>query len=323
MGYMQMADIIKQKNSLYYFVNKPVSIFRTYNVSLSETNNWDFGLRYLSSSVNLGIYLEFLNKWAFNASSSYTPQSLDTRILRGGSAMLVPSVLYRNVYMRTDPSKRLFFDLSSELSSSGNTSARYYSIQPGIRYTPMNTIKLSASFNYSGNRNDLQYITTAANGSEARYILGKIDQHTMAITFRMDYNITPEVSIQYYGSPFATVGKYSEFKRITDPRANNYVNRFAALKPTLNGNTYEVTENNNASIDYNFWNPNFDFSQFRSNLVFRWEYRPGSQLNFVWSQDRTAFVQPGSQVLSSGMSSLKDIFPNNIFLVKFNYWFSI
>jgi hypothetical protein len=209
------------------------------------------------------------------------------------------------------------------LSSSGNTSARYYSVQPGIRYTPINTIKLSASLNYSANRNDLQYITTTAYDSETGYILGKIDQHTMGITFRMDYNITPEVSIQYYGSPFATVGKYSEFKRITESRANNYHNRFARLKPSLNGNIYEVSENNNTSIDYNFWNPNFDFSQFRSNLVFRWEYRPGSQFNFVWSQDRTVFVQPGSQVLSNGMSSLKDIFPNNIFLVKFNYWFSI
>ena len=323
MGYMQMADVIKQRNSVYCFVNKPVSIFRTYNVSLSETNNWDFGLRYLSSNVNLGIYLEFLNKWAFNASSSYTPQSLDTRILRGGSAMLVPSVAYENVYVRTDPSKRLFFELNSELSLSGNNSARYYSIQPGIRYIPVATIKLSASLNYSANRNDLQYITTTANGSEPRYLLGRIEQHTMGITFRVDYNITPEISIQYYGSPFATVGKFSAFKRITDPRANNYHNRFAALKPTLNGNTYDVSENNNASIDYNFWNPNFDFSQFRSNLVFRWEYRPGSQFNFVWAQDRTAFAQPGTQVLSEGMGSLKNVFPNNIFLIKFNYWFSI
>jgi hypothetical protein len=41
-------------------------------------------------------------------------------------------------------------------------------------------------------------------------------------------------------------------------------------------NTYEVSENNNASIDYYFRNPNIDFDQFRSNFVFRWDYRPGS-----------------------------------------------
>jgi hypothetical protein len=324
MGYMQIADIIKQRNSVYFFVNKPVYILRTYNVSLSETNNWDFGWRYLSSGTNLGAYLEFLNNWAINATSTYTPQSLDVRILRGGSAMLVPSAFYNNVYMRTNSAKKIFLELSSELSASGYNSARYYSVQPGVTYTPINTIKLSGSINYSHNRNDLQYITTTSNGSQQNYILGKIDQHTMSITFRVDYNVTPEISIQYYGSPFATTGKYSDFKKVVDPRASNYYNRFTEFKPTLNGNnTYEVSETNNAPASYNFANPNFDFSQFRSNLVFRWEYRPGSQFVLVWSQDKSAFIQPGEQTLGKAMSNLGDVFPNNIFLIKFNYWFSI
>jgi len=241
--------------------------------------------------------------------------------LRGGSAMLLPSTWYQSLYARTDPSAKICFELNTELSSSGSGSARYYSVQPSLKYTPINTLKLSASFNYSGNRNDLQYITTTNNDNQQRYILGKIDQKTLGITFRVDYNITPEVSIQYYGSPFATVGKYSDFKRVTNYRANNYPDRFVELTPTLNSsNTYQVSENNNS---YNFGNPNFNFSQFRSNLVFRWEYRPGSQFYLVWSQDRTAFSQPGSQSLNDGMSGIKGIFPNNIILAKFNYWFSI
>ncbi|HJV78200.1 MAG TPA: DUF5916 domain-containing protein [Paludibacter sp.] len=321
MGFMQMADIIKQKNSVYYFVNKSVSIFRTYNVSLSETNNWDFGLNYLSSNANLSAYLEFLNKWAVSTSLSYTTPSLDPRILRGGNAMLLPNVWYQSLYARTDPSAKICFELNSELSTSGCGSARYYSVQPSIRFTPINTLKLSTSFNYSGNRNDLQYITTTNSDNGQRYILGKIDQQTLGITFRVDYNVTPELSIQYYGSPFATVGKYSDLKRVTDPKASNYSDRFTGLASTLNSsNTYEVSENNN---NYNFWNPDFNFSQFRSNLVFRWEYRPGSQFYLVWSQDRTAFSQPGSHNLNDSMSGIKGIFPNNILLAKFNYWFSI
>lgn len=323
MGYMQMADVIKQKNSVYYFVNKPVSIFRTYNVSLSETNNMDFGMRYLSSSANLNVYLEFLNNWAVSTSASYTSQSLDTRILRGGSAMLIPSVWYQSLYMRTDGSKKIYFEVYSELSTSGSGSAKSYFIQPLIRFTPVNVLKLSASVNYSGNRNDLQYVDTKTSGNEQRYILGKIDQHTLGITFRVDYNIMPELSIQYYGSPFTTSGKFSEFKKVTDPKASKYLDRFVALSPTMNDNTYEVSENNNSVIDYNFWNPDFDFSQFRSNLVLRWEYRPGSQFYFVWSQDRTVFVQPGNQILHDGMNYLTNKYPYNIFLVKFNYWFSI
>lgn len=320
MGFMQIADVIKQRNSVYYFVNKPVSIFRTYNVSVSESNNWDFSKRYLSSNVNLGTYFEFTNKWALSASASYTTESLDTRILRGGEAMLLPSAWYESLYMRTDPSKKLFFELNTELSTAGSGSARYYSIKPGLKFTPVNSLRFYTGLNFSTNRNDLQYITTANIEIDPKYILGKIDQQTLGFTFRVDYNITPELSIQYYGSPFATVGKFSEFKSVTDSKANNYTDRFAGLTPTLNSsNTYEVSENNNL----NFWNPNFDFNQFRSNLVFRWEYRPGSQFYLVWSQDKTAFSQPGSQSLNDGMSSIKGVFPNNILLAKFNYWFSI
>jgi hypothetical protein len=322
-GYLQMADVIKQKNSVYYFVNKPVSLFRTYNASLSETNNWDFGMRYLSSNTNLSIYLEFLNIWALSTSASYTSQSLDFRILRGGCAMLLPSVWYQSLFMRTNPSKHFYFEINSELSASGSSSTRNYYLQPLIRFTPINVLKLSASVNYSANRNNLQYIDTKTVGNDQRYILGKIDQHTIGITFRVDYNITPELSIQYYGSPYVTTGKFSEFKRVTDPKATKYYDRFSLLTPVLNGNTYEVSENNNSVFDYSFGNPDFDFSQFRSNLVLRWEYRPGSQLYFVWSQDRTVFEQPGSQVLHEGMNNLTSIYPNNIFLVKFNYWFSI
>lgn len=235
--------------------------------------------------------------------------------------MLLPEIWDQSLYVKTDPSAKICFELNTELSTSGCRSAQYYSVQPSLKYTPINTLKLSASFNYSGNRNDLQYITTTGSNNGQRYILGKIDQKTLGITFRVDYNITPELSIQYYGSPYATVGKYSNFKRVTNYRANNYPDRFAGLTSTLNSsNTYEVSENNN---NYTFSNPDFNFSQFRSNLVFRWEYRPGSQFYLVWSQDRTVFSQPGSQNLNDGISSIKGIFPNNILLAKFNYWFSI
>lgn len=323
MGYMQMADVIKQKNYVYYFVNKPVSIFRTYNFSLTENNNWDFGLRYLSSSFTLGAYLEFKNRWSLSTTGMYTTQSLDTRILRGGSAMLLPSEWYRRLYIKTDGSKRLYFSFRSDLSTSANHSAREYSLEPYVQFTPTKTINLSASFNYSNNRNYLQYITAVTSSNQRKYILGRLDQQTAEITFRVDFIITPELSIQYYGSPFATVGKYSEFKRVSNPQAGNYDNRFIGLKPVLNGNIYAVSENNSTVINYKFGNPNFDFSQFRSNLVFRWEYRPGSQINLVWSQDRTAYTQPGRQRLNDGFRNMKDVFPNNIFLVKFNYWFSL
>jgi hypothetical protein len=290
---------------------------------VTQENNWDFGMRHLLSEGSLDIYLEFLNKWAVNSSLNYTSQALDTRILRGGPAMLLPAVWFEYLYIRTDPSEKIFFDFNSSFSVSGNQSGRYYSLQPQVSLMPMNTLKVSMSVNYSRNLNNLQYIGTRSLNGENRYILGNITQQTLGMTFRIDYNITPELSVQYYGSPFASVGKYSEFKIVTDPRSSEYSHRYSMLNPVLNGNNYEVSENNNSHIDYTFWNPDFNFSQFRSNLVFRWEYRPGSQIYFVWSQDRTNYIMPGNNSVYNAVSDLRNVYPNNVFLLKMNYWFSM
>jgi hypothetical protein len=322
-GFMQTSDIIKMTNSISYFVNESVSIFRTYNAGISETNNWNFGMDYLSTGVSLSFYLEFLNNWAVSNTTNYTSQALDMRILRGGYGMLVPEIWTDNLYARTDPSKKIYSELNATFSASGDNSSKYFYVQPGISFMPMNILKFSVYVNYSNNHDNLQYIDTKSVNNQNQYILGKINQQTLGVTFRIDYNITPELSLQYYGSPFASVGKYSEFKTVTDPRAKLYTSRYLILNPVLNGNDYNVPGDNNSSMNYSFSNPDFNFYQFRSNLVLRWEYSPGSQIYLVWSQDRTNYIQPGNYSVNTALSNLKNIYPNNIFLLKYNYWFTI
>jgi hypothetical protein len=321
LGYMQTADIIKQGNSVSYFVNQPVSVFRTYSFGLSEVNNWDFGMHHLSSGGSFSVYFEFLNKWAINSSFTYTTKSLDNWILRGGDAMFLPANWYNYFYIRTDPSKRIFFDFTSNVSFSNNQSTKYYMLQPGISVMPLNSLKLSLSVNYSSNIDKLQYVDTRSVNNEKRYILAKIDQQTLGTTFRIDYSITSEISVQYYGSPFGSVGKFSEFKSVTNPKASEFNNRFTILNPVANGNIYEISENNNKVYTFNI--PDFSFYQFRSNLVFRWEYRPGSQLFLVWANDMTYDGKQDYSSVYNILSKLKKTFPNNIFLIKFNYWFNI
>ena len=205
---------------------------------------------------------------------------------------------------------------------SNHQSKKYYSIAPGTSILLSNTLKLSLSANYSSNIDELQYVYTVDD--ETKYILGKINQHTLGFTFRIDYNITPELSIQYYGSPFASVGKYSEFKNVTNPKANNYDDRFSQLNVIPLGEEYEIVENNSdRTKPVYFHNPDFSFSQFRSNLVLRWEYLPGSQIYLVWSNERTYFENPSGNSVNKAISLLKDVYPESIFLIKFNYWFNI
>ena len=89
-----------------------------------------------------------------------------------------------------------------------------------------------------------------------------------------------------------------------DPRALTYAGRFKS---------------------YAGGNPGaFNFKQFRSNTVLRWEYIPGSVLFLVWSQGREQFdVDQGRFSVRNDVENLFRTQPNNTFLIKTSYWFSL
>jgi hypothetical protein len=71
--------------------------------------------------------------------------------------------------------------------------------------------------------------------------------------------------------------------------------------------------------------PPEDFNQkfFNSNLVVRWEYRPGSTLYLVWNQGRQDIEQSmGDRTFTGDFGELFNSRPLNTFLIKMSYWFS-
>src|SRR6185295_17695086 len=99
------------------------------------------------------------------------------------------------------------------------------------------------------------------------YTVARLDQTTRSMTVRVSYTATPTLSLEVYGQPFATNGSYTDWLEVAQARAANWGNRYRA---------------------YNGGDPGaFDFKQYRSNTVVRWEYRPGSTLYLVWAQERT------------------------------------
>lgn len=117
-------------------------------------------------------------------------------------------------------------------------------------------------------------------------------RETIRLSLRLSYSITPNMTLQYWGQPLVTKGNYMEFKYITDPLAKAYVDRFSLydhnqITSAESLEEYSIVENQDGGTDYRSVNPNFNFIQFRSNMVFRWEYKPGSELFLVWSKNNS------------------------------------
>ena len=318
MGYMQTADQITNSNSLSYFINQPVGKLRSLNVSVFQNNTWDYALNYKQAHFNASFNSQFLNKWSINTHICHFPESIDTRKLRGGYAMKVPVSTHGTIGLSSDHSKKAAFSVSSYLENGRQNSKNAYTLNADCSYQPINTLKFSVSFEYSENNDELQYVpsNTALAIEDQNHILGRIDQKTLGATFRVDYNITPELSIQYYGSPYASTGKFSNFKWVDDPMADQLENRYYSINPESVGSGEE-------NDWYAFSNPDFTFTQFRSNLVFRWEYLPGSKLYIVWSNEKTNYQSVANSSIGDSFTGMNNAFANNVFLVKLNYWFSL
>jgi len=133
--------------------------------------------------------------------------------------------------------------------------------------------------------------------------------------------LTPEMSIQYYGSPYYSVGEYNNYRRVNQPNARDIEERLGTLDVSYDPaqNSYSYVHD---SESYQFYNPDFSFMQFRSNLVFRWEYKLGSTLYFVWSHDRSGW-ESDYHPITDIVGDLFGIRGNHVFMIKANFWFSL
>jgi hypothetical protein len=304
-GYLYRTDIITQKIKIAYDWTKPFNIFRWVNLEFNEWSEWDFGFNNAYWVAYLGTDMKFKNHWKLFAAVRYSDGSASNTFMRGGPTMQMPTYINYYAKMYSDPRKKLQINGGMTLKRGFENYKNYSGYNINLVYRPNDVFKFSFNPTYSVTSNELQYLNTEVYNNDKRYVYAQIDQITTSFTLRIDYSITPDLTIQYYGAPYISAVDYSEPKYITNPNADKFVDRYS-------------TDMSFSSIDYENV-CDFNFRQFRSNLVARWEYRPGSLLYFVWTQGKTGSVNNGNFSLVDDFNDLFNIYPHNVFLVKLSF----
>ena len=326
-GFMRSSDIIHHGTWMGYYIRDPFSIFLNFYLNLNYWAYWNFNGDLLSTNANMNFNSQFKNRWNINGSFSRQNENLSTTLLRGGQSIILPGSWDLNLNLSSDNSKKVGYSIGGYYGFGDCNASRGNDYWVSLSVRPVNSVAISISPDYYFGENQLQYLTRAEYNGSPRYLFARIDQKTLSFTFRLNYTLTPDLSIQYYGQPFISSIKFDRYKRITDSKANQFSDRFSLFNPnqiTYNSATenYDVDENIDGNVDYSFEKPNFNVREFRSNLVFRWEYRRGSTLFLVWSQ---GISNPGDTGNFSFKNDLDDLFgtkAHNVFLIKFSYWFS-
>jgi len=325
-GFQRQADDLRHNFWMGYRFRKPFGIFRNLGVNYNHYSAWDFEGNHNRLEWNLNGFAQFKNNWNANMGFQIKPKIFSNTVLRGGPRFRHSDEISNWVGINTDNRKKIQFNMDSFVSFGQQNAWNFYDIGLGFTYRPINALSISVQPGYSKNDNKVQYVDAVSFGDDTRYIVSDINQQTLRASVRLNYTINPNLTIQYYGQPFISTGRYNNFKYITDPIASDFNDRFALYNQNQilfdEGNgTYNIDENGNGTTDYSFDDPNFAFVQFRSNLVVRWEYIPGSEIFLVWSQGINGSGDANNNLFRSLNNQILDQQIENIFLIKATYRF--
>ena len=292
--------------------------FRTYD--FGGNKNWDGGLAVFEG--------QFKNFWRINTMFAYNPETVSKNLTRGGPLALIPPGYQVNLGLTSDSRKPIVLDFQSTTYQQPKASSQWNG-QFSVRWKPGSNFSLSVGPTVGFERNDIQWVTKVTDAAMAstygaRYIFARIDQKVLGSEIRLDWTFTPKLTLQAYLQPFVAVGHYDLFKELAEPKTFSY-NTYGVGASTIGyddvDGVYTVDPDGagGPAEPFSFGNPDFNYKSLRGTIVLRWEYRPGSLLYFVWTQNRADYANPGNLRLGRDISDLFSAPGDNIFLLKVSY----
>jgi hypothetical protein len=322
-GRLSTADRISGSAEIQYRETQPGRLFRNYAIGFEHEREWNFGGDLRGASLQSETEVTWRNFWttAFNLDYDFAAQ--DQRLTRGGPTMGTPRGWSTAVRASNSwaANTRYFLRLEYRGNEDGGFA---YDMNAGVTLRPTARWQLTLGPTYERRLDDRQYVTTLEEGrSETygrRYIFAFVDRSTISSEIRLNYAFKPDITLEFYGEPFAASGRYYDFGELTAPgsRARRIYSAPAAQYQP--GGSLVVTD---GTSRFTLRNRDFNVVSFRSNVVLRWEWRPGSTLYMVWQQDRQESHAQGDRVGPRDLFGSFGASGNNVVAIKTTFWLGV
>ncbi len=314
LGFQNGSDRVGFDSRIGFVQFEPSGPFRRWQLDISHSSGWTSAGEQRYRWLQLFGNGQLKNHWRINFGVDRTFAGFSTEALRGGPGLREPGYVSSWLGLTTDPRQSVNFNVWAFGMRFDEDAGHRLNVEPRLTLRPSDRADVSVATGVTWFTTETQYIGTFEAGGAAEYVFGRLRQKTVSLTTRLNYTFNPNLSLQLYAQPFSSVGRYDRYKAVLDPSARRIDDRFdvlgEAVRPLDDGLSYAVDKDADGVDEITFRDPDFDFRQLRSNVVLRWEFRPGSTLFAVWSQNRGA-VLPTSPF---------DLDGTNIFLLKFSYW---
>ncbi|MBA4312022.1 MAG: hypothetical protein C0417_05280 [Chlorobiaceae bacterium] len=197
--------------------------------------------------------------------------------------------------LQTDSRKPISVALNSGYMKYNNGSQTIQSVvEATIR--PFSWIEFVPGFTFMKTKKEEAWVVGAYSGGHN--LFGDRDVDYFDLSLKGTVTFTPNVSFQFFNQIMLAKWKYVNLKTLIAPDQ-------LALLP----------------IDQQY-SPEYFMKVFNANIVFRWEYLPGSTFFLVWTQGRQGYGGLYDQSVGRDFHDVFRLPMDNVILAKISYWWS-
>lgn len=353
LGFSSRQEVLDGGARVQYRQITPGTTWRSYRFTASTFHNWSheaiddvwspasWGAAHVNGSVSLNANGTLLNYWDLESSVRLSPELTDRNGTRGGPLMITPRSAQLMFGMSTDGRRRVVVEpsVTYESRARGAGWRQEYAVDFSLRPSPRVEIGIEPSWERS--RSGAQYVATTSVQTYAptfgsRYLFADLDRRELALETRVDFTMSPRLTLQLFVQPLLSTGDYLSYKQLSAPRTYAF-DRFAegtysgsAGDRCTGGRTCQsssgrryVDFDGNGTSDFSFDDRDFNVRSLIGNAVLRWEYRPGSTLFLVWQRQQEDEARLGSFALGRDTRALFSAPAHNVFLLKVSYWMGL
>jgi hypothetical protein len=295
-GYIDRANKINLFAWYGFMTQEPIGFTRRTRTNVNFWSGWNYdGIR-LMNGIELNFNLQFLNYWWCGFGGNYNPGNYNDMDTRGGPLIYYPA--QRTGWIWAESDERQKFQIEGNLYRGASISANWwYGGELELNYRPAGKLETSLFLSAGKSFDESQWVDNIDDINDStHYVFGRLHYEEWKLTTRLSYNFTRDLSLQVYLQPFNAIGNYGEYVELAQPATHN----FHSFDP---GEDYD-----------------FNWKEFHSNVVFRWEYAPGSTIFLVWNRGMTDDRYPGR---FSPMHNFQDLMlaqSDNVIMLKVNKW---
>lgn len=324
-GFQSRADITATHAVIMYNNPEVTARVRHRGWWLGKYQNFNYDGDLIANGFYGNASIDFTNDRYIYTYGGPFFERLDDRNTRGGPLVRRPAGMDLGGGYGLAGRGKLFYEMDIGLSeNSEGGRERAYTGMVGLRPRPNLKVELRPTF--ASTREHAQYVTTigdetAVDTYGGRYVFATLDQKTLEIGTRVDWTFTSKLSLQLYVQPFIASGNYHGYKELERPRSMDYA-AYGIDRGTIDQSDGVLIDPDGTgpAASFSFDNPDFNFRSLRGSAVARWEFRPGSALYVVWSENREDSETVGDFRPRRDFSGLASGESEDVFMIKMSYW---